>query len=496
MVARNVRKRMTMTKNTTHWHDDEAAVLAVCLVEGKPGVRELAPEHFRDGFHRELYRVLCGLAPGFTVEQLTATALQDEGMRAYKNAASRIERVRGAYSTGVLLARDVAQVREWAVLRTLERVGAELARAVSDGRKPGELLTEARETLAALDATHSPTRERVGEILAADCEQLAARRKGVERPIATPWPSLNRSIGGGLWPGLVTLTADTGAGKTQAALQLLLAAARAGVPALYVGLELDRLGVTARLLSLAYHAVTRKVVPWSALYLGTGDKATLPEAPETIVETARAELAPLPLHLAWGNPEGWSMSSLAADLAAVTPAPEAGKHRPPVLAVVDFLQLVAPEPEARGDLRETIRTAAYKARSIARERNACIVLVSSTARDNYGKLAGEIEKGGKPPDELKTKWEGRERLNFPEDTAARYLGTGKESGEIEYAADLALVLCRWRFKTEPPPVWCAVAKQRAGKPAWVELAFDGSLVTDPAGAMHGGTDGKRREDDL
>jgi len=330
---------------------------------------------------------------------------------------------------------------------------------------------------------------RIGDFLADDCERLKARREGGERPIPTPWDSLNDKIGGGgLWPGLVTLTADTGAGKTQVALQLLLEAALAGYPALYVGLELDRLGVTARLLALAWEHKhkTGTRVKWSDLYLGTGTDATLPAPPETIVAEARAVLAGQPLYLAWGNPAGWCMSQLDADIAAITAAPAGVEYRP-VLAVVDFLQLVAPEEKASGDLRETIRTAAYRARAIARERNACIVLVSSTARDNYSKLAGVPDAAAKRKVAKEREWQGRKVVDFKEDAPARYLGTGKESGEIEYAADLALVLCRWRWKEgEPlPPVWCAVAKQRAGRPAWVELAFDGSVMTDPkAGGDH------------
>jgi len=481
-----------MTKEQP-WCDDEVAVLAVCLTEGRPDCGGLPPACFGDGFNRDLARVLAGLPAGFTVAQAKAAAAQDEELRRRypRDLVARIDRVREAYSTGVFLARDIDRVREWARKRTLAEVGDRLGRAREDGRSSGELLTELRETLAALDAPRSATRERVGEILAADSERLAARRDGGERPIPTPLKSLNKAIGGGLWPGLVTLTADTGAGKTQAALQLLLEAAQNGIPALYVGLELDRLGVTARLLALAWEHKhkTGDRVKWSDLYRGTGTDATLPAHPETIVAEARAVLAGLPLYLAWGNPAGWCMSQLDADIAAITTAPAGVKHRP-VLAVVDFLQLVAPEQEARGDLRETIRTAAYRARAIARERNACIVLVSSTARDNYSKLAGvvELDKGGKPKGGiLTTDWQGRKVVDFKEDAPARYLGTGKESGEIEYAADLALVLCRWRWKEgEPlPPVWCAVAKQRAGRPAWVELAFDGSVMTDPhAGGDH------------
>ena len=466
------------------WYDDEAAVLAVCLTEGRPDCGGLTPECFGDGFNRELARVLAGLPAGFTEAQARAAILQDsEAGRLYRrDSMARIDRVLKARSTGVFLARDVARVREWARKRTLKAVGERLARAEADGRPVDGLLSELRETLAALDRPRSATRERVGEILADDSGRLAARRDGRERPIVTPWPSLNRAIGGGLWPGLVTLTAVPGAGKTQAALQLLLEAARAGIPALYVGLELDRLGVTARLLALAYGHKRNVRVPWSDLYLGTGTQATLSASPETIVDEARAELANLPLYLAWGNPEGWSMSQLEADIAAIAPAPEAGQYRP-VLAVVDFLQLVAPEAEARGELRETIRTAAYRARAIARKYNVCVVLVSSTAREQYPLLSGERKgTGGKT-----------EQAKFADEPPGLYLGTGKESGEIEYAADLALVLCRhrWREGEAAPPIWCAVAKQRAGKPAWVELAFDGAMLTDPEGKPEGGGDDGR-----
>ena len=242
---------------------------------------------------------------------------------------------------------------------------------------------------------------------------------------------------------------------------------------MYVGLELDRLGVTARLLALAYAAEGKRAqIQWSDLYTGketlSGKGPALPQPAEAI-ETARAELAKLPLFLALGAPEGWQMSNLETALAAI--APEPGSWRP-VLAVVDFLQLVAPEPDARGDLRETIRTAAYRARAMARKHNACVVLVSSTAREHYALLSGKRrgERG---------KMVG---FTFQNEAPRLFLGTGKESGEIEYAADLALVLCRKRWKKDetPPPVWCAVAKQRAGKPAWVQLDFDGAALTDPA----------------
>lgn len=62
---------------------------------------------------------------------------------------------------------------------------------------------------------------------------------------------------------------------------------------------------------------------------------------------------------------------------------------------------------------------------------------------------------------------------------------GKESGEIEFAADSVLVLVREPWRDGRPPkegthVWLAVAKQRVGPPTWVELRFNGHYFFKPA----------------
>ena len=63
------------------------------------------------------------------------------------------------------------------------------------------------------------------------------------------------------------------------------------------------------------------------------------------------------------------------------------------------------------------------------------------------------------------------------------MGLGKESGEVEYAADSVLVLCREPWDgAEPPPggtaTWLAIAKVRAGVPGWVRFTFDGGIFRE------------------
>lgn len=315
---------------------------------------------------------------------------------------------------------------------------------------------------AALEAS------RVGNFLDGALTRMDARARGQERPIPLPWPALSNALGGGLWPGLHVLVGNTGSGKSQLALQAALHAARAGIPVLYVGLELGKIDLVARLIGLLSGR------RWSRLYLGS-DPTELHDVLGRFAEEL-GELARLPFHLEVASPFGWSYPILwekARSMRVRYPETRdpAGLPRPgsaPFLVVLDFLQLVSSPAEMHEDLRERIGRAAYIGRAAARDLDAAVLLVSSTARDNYGALNGEKE--GKGP-------------GLGEGSPARLVGLGKESGEVEYAADSVLVLCREPWEgAEPPPggtaTWLAVAKVRAGVPGWVRLAFDGGLFRE------------------
>ena len=128
------------------------------------------------------------------------------------------------------------------------------------------------------------------------------RAKGKEVPIQTPWPSLDQAIGGGFWPGLHILVGTTASGKTQWALQTALQAAKDNVPVLYVGLELGKLDLIARLAGLL---TGRK---WSTLFLGQ-DRLHVEEA----IDTVAHELTRLPIHLEEAPPyAGWTGADLYA----------------------------------------------------------------------------------------------------------------------------------------------------------------------------------------
>lgn len=297
---------------------------------------------------------------------------------------------------------------------------------------------------------------RFGELTDGALTRLLARARKEEKPIPVPWERLRENLGGGLWPGMHVLVSGTGAGKTQFALQLALHAAEHGTPVAYVALELDKLQVVTRLLALRSTSLV-----WSKLYRGEASE-------ENVFEAAQlAEgMADLPLYIEEGSPGRWPASNLEKLAKAMRTAhPEETPGAVPMLIVLDFLQLVGPnESNQRADLRERIGSAAYYARDIASKMNAAVLLVSSTARSNYGLAAGG---GDKPTHELHDdgRASGTDGL----------VGLGKESGEIEYAADSLFVAIR-RGEVECDKggaIAFVTAKIRAGVPHWTAFAFNG-----------------------
>jgi len=291
--------------------------------------------------------------------------------------------------------------------------------------------------------------ERIGELLPGIVDELARRGRGESNPIPLPhWRRLAKTLGGGLWPGCHVLTGGTGSGKSQLALQLALQAARAGIPTRYVALELDAPGLVARLLCMM---AGDGAGWWSSLYTGRDEHGEL--LPHRAAELGRvhgAELAALPLYLSTDQgAHGWSYDAIGPAVEQLRAAhPEAAGR--PVLLVVDFLQLLASPDGVREDLRERIGKAAYQARNAARQHGAAVVLLSSTARSSYEEMSPKLTP-----------------IGVPDKTAASLVGMGKESGEIEYAADSALVVCR--SPDDRGAVWLAVAKQRAGSSKWVRM---------------------------
>jgi len=289
---------------------------------------------------------------------------------------------------------------------------------------------------------------------------MRRRFNGEEKPLPLPWPDLAEVLGGGLWPGMHVLLGETGTGKTALALQIAHHAAGSGHPVLYVGLELDRAQIFARLLSLELGSVEgRPAVHWSKLYLGKSD----PDAREAAQATKRLDA--LPIHIEEGVPGSWSVLDTRATLDALRAEyPKASAAFKAPLVVLDFLQLVGPTlPGEREELRERIGKAAYYGRELARRFGAAVLLLSSVGRDKAKPIAefsaAFAGKGDAPPD------------------PSGLVGLGKESGDIEFAADTVLALARdprGKDLLGKGIMHLAVSKLRTGSPASCDLVFNGS----------------------
>lgn len=315
------------------------------------------------------------------------------------------------------IVRDHAERRR--ALAAAEQLAAQL--------RAGAPLELARAPLeAALRGRAAATAAPVGHDLEALVAQFDRRAEGRERPLPTPWRGVNELLGGGLWPGMYVLVGGTGAGKTQWAVEVAAAAALAGHRALYLALELSRVDLAARVVGCLAG------VPWSGLVRGhcPADRAQA-------VSDAMVRAAGLPFHTEAGAPYGYGAELLGQRAAALRPS----------LVVLDYLQLCA----GRGgeEPRQAVGRVSYVARAVARDLGAVVLVLSSTARANY------------------------EALTTDESTdPGALVGLGKESGEIEYAADGVMVLAR--DKAAPGRRVLVLAKNRHGPLDRVNLSWSGT----------------------
>lgn len=290
--------------------------------------------------------------------------------------------------------------------------------------------------------------QRIGLFIEEAKARIDARARHDERPVTTPWEPLNDAMGGGLCPGLHVLVGAPGSGRSQFAHQVALHAAQRGTAVAYVALEMDRFQSICRFVGLLTG------IQWSRIYLGNLD----PDE-QAKVGAALSALGPLPLYLEEGDAlAGWGHQQLAAlgerlrTRADEMTGDGVAKGTKLFLLILDYLQLVSSEERGR---------AAYAARSVARRLNGVVLLISSTDRKHYAALNG-----------------GQGKVN-DDGNPARFFGTGKESGEVGFAADSVLVVKRNRWKGDTPPpegsiAKIGIAKLRAGAPSWVPLLFDGS----------------------
>jgi replicative DNA helicase len=327
-----------------------------------------------------------------------------------------------AYATRLT---DLARARR--IAETLSDGLDQLARGVPPSEVSARVAT-------AIDRERNDGARPVGQDLMALFDVAWRRTQGEERPLATPWPTVNAVLGGeGLWPGMYVLVGGTGAGKTQWAIQLAVHAAQSGARVLYLALELSRQDLAARIVGTVAN------VPWSDFLLGK-----LPqEATLDVIRRAEQSVQKLPLYTECAPPYGYGAELLAARARALRPA----------LVVLDYLQLCS--GRSGEDPRVSVGRVSYVARALARDLNTVVLVLSSTARANYKDLTWTDTRD-----------------------AREFVGYGKESGEIEYSADGVLVLAHAEEPTSPIRT-LVVAKHRTGPTGAASLHWTGTRFDLP-----------------
>lgn len=415
----------------------ERAVIAAALLDAEGALRVVprvaaivAAADFYDPRHATIWEAVLAIhGRGTHVDVLTIVA--------ELRGRDRLNAIGGAQYVGALTDEipTVAHCESHARIvldLARQRRAAEAYRAAASRLLGGAPLESVQAELGLSLRTAQPAPS-VGHV-AGDIDDLLetmwARRQGQRNAIATPWNAVNNILGGGLWPGMHVLVGGTGTGKTQLAVQATVAAARAGASVLYLALELSRRDMAARVVGALSGA------PWSEILRGTLDDKAIPR----VVQAAR-EAQDLPLHTECGAPYGYGAETLAARAWALRPS----------LIVLDYLQLCA------GRHGEEPRTAvgriSYVARTLARDLDATVLVLSSTARANYAEL-----------------------VNDPAREPGDMVGLGKESGEIEYAADSVMVLAKHAERSRGRVL--VVAKNRHGPLGRAELEWTGTAFTE------------------
>lgn len=282
----------------------------------------------------------------------------------------------------------------------------------------------------------------VRDVLADAAERYQARQDTGKPVMGIPSgiEKLDETTGGWEEEGLYLLAAGPGVGKTTCAVQVSQEAARRGAVALYVTFENSPANLTLKMLCAQAGVNSRDV------RRGYADPAAL----------ARAAAALTPVLDRVAMIEGTGRLTVAEVRARALQL--MNRHQTDrCLITVDYLQLWAKaSAELRGMIsgRERTEALAAELRQLAtRLKNPVLAIVSQNRdKGDYG-LNG---KGGATLDSL------------------------KESGDLEYAADVVMFLTRsWERNTTEPnrAVDLTVAKNRNGEIGKVELVFRADVGT-------------------
>lgn len=304
-------------------------------------------------------------------------------------------------------------------------------------------------------------------------ERNIKRQKRFITPVPFPkeWEGANfiDYLHGAWWPGSYILVGGTGTGKTQFAMQAALAAAEEGNTVIYVAMELSEDDLINRILALKFNKTPahmdgrEKIKDWEKR-----ENEQFNYEDEDVQKELK-RLRDLPFKIITASSKNMDYESITEVIRRIEEENKAKEKRKadkekgevvkkPPFIIVDFLQLVTSPDDDKGnpireDLRQRIQRASYQINDAARDYDAVVLNLSSTARTSYKELTKHKiskEKIPQKKDESLEKWEERKEKQYyrpTDEPASTFIGLGKEAGEIEYSAHALIVLAK-DFTTE------------------------------------------------
>lgn len=254
------------------------------------------------------------------------------------------------------------------------------------------------------DRAREETRARYqGITAAANLEAFFAETKKGRKAYPTGFSLLDEQLRGGLFEGLTIVGAITSAGKTTLAMQMADSMAKAGRDCLVFSLETSRHELMAR--SISRETLVKSFMNRESIYKGMTFRDIMDGEPGEMLEAASTAYSQYAGHLYIFQSLGKiGTRRIRAEVEGLTNE----KGAAPVV-IVDYLQLLGPnEGERFQGAKETMDAAVTDLKCLAVDFKTPVILISSFNRDNYSKDAN--------------------------------LASFKESGSIEYSADLLLGL--------------------------------------------------------
>lgn len=391
------------------------------------GIGLLEPECFSVERHKRIYAAMRQLfESGKQIDRLTvAHVLIDRGQIGHDGLSylSDLDSGLGPIFDGDHL---LSRLKELSLRRRMIRMCHKLAEEWSDqGLEASDLVGRAQTAWNDLDAPEARKRAfmRFGEIVREEGFDSLLRPPDVLTK--SPWPQLNRLVSGFRNGQLIIMAARPGIGKSAMLMQCAIGAARAGVGVAVFSLEMSRLELASRMLSVGSGVNMR------AEYHDS-------EQRDRIIATA-SWLDSLPLWI--DDTTGCTVPAIEAALRRMT------AKNPIGMVVVDYLQLM--ETVSRRENRTQEITQISRGLKLAAKKFNVPFLVAAQLN-----RASEAEKRRPQLHDL------------------------RESGSVEQDADVVIFI----HPTEKlpqnvaQPVEVIVAKQRNGPRGKVTLTFAGELV--------------------